>query len=82
MSTDHTEIRMRGKAVCVPSAQIDGRTVVTTGKWLKIAAVQDEELVEGETVADPESFVSQQNETRLKADIFTFSQKQPHNTPN
>ena len=45
---------MKGKAVSVPSVQIDGRTVITTGKWLKIAAVQDEELVEGETVADPD----------------------------
>ncbi|MGA3199226.1 MAG: hypothetical protein ABSD89_07440 [Halobacteriota archaeon] len=81
MSIDHTEIHVRGKAVCVPSAQIGGKTVLTTGKWLEIAAFQDEELIEGETIADPESFVSQLKDTGLNADIFTFSQKLPASTP-
>ena len=56
MPMNHTEIAIRGKVVRVPSAQIDGRTVVTTGKWLKIVAVQDEELVEAETVPNPKVF--------------------------
>lgn len=73
-----TVIHVKGKAVSVPSVQIEGRTVITTGKWLKMAAVQDEELVEGETVADPKSFVSRLKETTLNADIFTFAQKLPH----
>ena len=37
----------------VPSTEIDGRVVITTGNWLKIAAVREEELVEGDTVASP-----------------------------
>ncbi len=41
----------------VPSVEIDGRTVITTGNWLKIAAFHDEDLVEGDTVADP-AFIS------------------------
>jgi hypothetical protein len=77
----HTEIRIKGKAVFVPSAQIDGRTITIGGKWLKMAVVQDEELVEGETVADPESFVSQLKKTGLSADIFTFAQKLTDTTP-
>jgi hypothetical protein len=81
MSIDHTEIRVRGIAVPVPSAQIDGRTVITTGKWLKVATVQDEELVEGESVANPETFISQLKGTGLHADIFTFSQKLEEITP-
>jgi hypothetical protein len=81
MSAGQTEIRTRGKAVAVPSAQIDGRTVVATGKWLKIAAVREEELVEGDTVADPASFVSQLKGSGLKADIFTFAQRLPDTTP-
>ena len=52
MSVNHIEIRVKGKPVSVPSAQIDGRTVITSGRWLKIAAAQDEELIEGETVRD------------------------------
>jgi len=74
MSADHTEIHLRGKSTCVRSAQIDGRIVIATGKWLKTAAVKDEEFVEGEIVADPELFVSGLKETGLSADIFTFGQ--------
>ena len=81
MSIGHTEIGIRGKAVSVPSAQIDGRTVIATGKWLKLAAAQDEELIEGETVLDPQSFVSKLKESGLNADMFTFAQKLPDTTP-
>ncbi len=75
------EIRVKGKAVSVPSAKICGRTITTSGKWLKMAVVQDEELVEGETVGDPESFVSDLKRTGLNADIFTFAQKLTDTTP-
>ena len=81
MSTDRADIRIKGKATCVPSAQIDGRTVIATGKWLKIAAVKDEEFVEGEIVANPELFVSGLKETGLNVDIFTFAQKLPDSIP-
>jgi hypothetical protein len=76
-----TEVRIKGEAVFVPSVQISGRTVITTGKWLKIAAVQDEELVEGEMLTDPGSFVQQLKKTKLNADIFTFGQKPNDKTP-
>src|SRR5260370_14797329 len=75
MSVGQTEIRVRGKAVRVSSAQIDGRTVITNGKWLRVAGVHDEDLVEGETLTDPELFVSQLKRTGITADIFTFAQK-------
>jgi hypothetical protein len=81
MSIDRTEIRVKGKAVYVPSAQIDGRTVLSTGKWLKLAAIRDEELVEGEPVVDPDLFVSHLKEAKLNADIFTFGQKLQDATP-
>jgi hypothetical protein len=77
----HTDIRVKGKGVSVPSVQIDGRTIITTGKWLKTAVFQDEDLQEGETVADPASFVQHLKEAELKADIFTFVQKLPDTTP-
>jgi hypothetical protein len=72
---------VKGRTVCVPSVQIDGRTVISTGKWLKVAAIRHEELVEGDTVANPDLFVSQLNESALKADIFTFAQRVPDSTP-
>jgi hypothetical protein len=77
----HTEIRVKGRTVSVPSVQIDGRTVITTGKWLKLAAVQDEDLVEGELVADPASFIRRLRESQRCGDIFTFVQKLPDCIP-
>jgi hypothetical protein len=74
---DRTEIRVRGKSLQVPSVQIDGRTVITEGKWLKTAIIHDEELAEGESVRNPESFLSQLKQLRVPADIFTFAQKLP-----
>lgn len=81
MSIGHTEIRISGRTVRVLSARIDDRTVITKGKLLKIATVHDEELMEDETIADPESFISQLKEVGLNADIFTFSQNLPAITP-
>jgi hypothetical protein len=77
----HTEVRIKGEALSVPSVEIGGRTVITTGNWLRVAAVRDEELVEGETVADPESFISRVRESGLNADLFTFAQRLPDVTP-
>jgi hypothetical protein len=77
----HTEIRVKGKDASVPSVRIDGRTVIATGKWLKIAVVQDEDLTEGELLTDPASFISHLKDARMKADIFTFGQKLPNTMP-
>ena len=73
-----TEVRVKGKAVSVPSAQIQGRTVLAGGKWIEIAAVQDEELIIGETTTDPESFIAELKESGFHADIFTFAQRIPN----
>jgi hypothetical protein len=75
------EIHIKGKHFLVQSAQVDGKTVITTGKWLKVAAVRDEELIEGDTVADPESFIQQLKRCGLKADLFTFGQRVPNVAP-
>jgi hypothetical protein len=79
-SIGRTEIRVRGKSVFLPSVQIDGRTVITNGKWLKTASIQDEELLEGETITDPGLVVLRIKETGT-ADLFTFVQRLPDTTP-
>jgi hypothetical protein len=79
--TGRTEIRVKGKGLSVPSVQIDGQTVFTTAKWLSIAAVRDEELIEGQTVTNPESFISRLKASCLKADLFTFAQRLPDKAP-
>jgi len=81
LSPGQTEVRIKGKSILVPSLQIDGRPVISSGKWLKTAVVHDEELLEDETLTDAESFVSQLKRGRVNADIFTFSQRLPHTTP-
>jgi len=82
MESNMVEIRVKGETFKVQSACIDGRTVVITGKWIKMAAVMDEELVEGDTIRDPESFIPALKQTGLKADIFTFAQKLPDIKPH
>ena len=76
-----TEIRVRGKVVVVPSAQVLGRTVITTGRWPKVASVHDERLDEREFSIDQPSFVEALKQSGLKADIFTFAQKLPDIVP-
>lgn len=77
----NTEIRIKGEVLSVPSVEIHGRTLITTGKWLRVAAVRDEDLVEGDNIADAESFISRLRESGLKADLFTFAQRLPDVTP-
>ena len=75
------EIRVAGKTLYVPAAEICDRTVVVTGNWLRRAAIRDENLVEGEIVERPESFLEQLKRSRLHADILSFCQKIPDTTP-
>ena len=78
---ENIEIRIAGKTMYVPSADVCGQTVVVTGGWLRTAAVKDEELVEKQIVEDPIEFIQRLKESRLRADIFSFAQKLPEVTP-
>jgi len=68
-------IRVKGRTIAVPSIQIGDRVVIVTGKWLKVASVLDENLIEQETVADPELFILELKRSHPKVDLFTFAQK-------
>ena len=84
ISADEVEptiIRIRGKNTVVPSAEIEGRKVVVRGRFLRIAEIFDEELVEGDPVANPSVFITKLRACRLKADVFTFAQRPPAVTP-
>lgn len=80
-SIGQTEIRIKGKNVYVQAAQIQGRTIITNGRLLKMATIQDEDLAEGEIVADPQSLLRQLQELELGADIFSFPEKLPNTSP-
>jgi hypothetical protein len=78
MEPNSVEISVKGRAVSVPSLQVGGRTIVVSGKWIKIASVKDEGWLEGEDVNDPEACIKKIKQENLKADIFTFVQKLPN----
>lgn len=82
METRFTEIKVKGRAVKVPSVRIDERNVIVTGRWLRMAAVQDEALVEGTVIADPLGFISRLRAANLTVDLFTFSQKSSKGAPS
>ena len=52
LSDGTIEIKHKGKAMLVPSTCIDGRTVLASGRWIRIAAVKDEKLVAGDAIPD------------------------------
>jgi len=81
MAIDLLEIKVKGKKIKVPAICINNRTLVVTGRWIRIAAVHDEEWHEGQVVDVPEAFIEKLKESRLKADIFTFAQKIPNIKP-
>ncbi|MGO8837355.1 MAG: hypothetical protein ACLQAH_02950 [Limisphaerales bacterium] len=78
---EKAEIRIKGKTLHVPSIRMNGRTVIATGKWLKMAALQDEDFLEGQLLDDPAAFISGIKQGGLRADIFAFRQKLPDVKP-
>ncbi len=78
----YTEISVRGSTRKVLSTQVEDRTVIVTGKWIRVAAVKDENFLEGEVVSDPNRFiVNIRQHQSLSADLFTFSQPLTDPTP-
>ena len=62
-------------------AEVLSHKLVTTRRGpVRIAAIQDEEWIEGEPVAEPESFIRSWQRTS-PADIFAFARPLPHCEP-
>lgn len=76
MADSNVEVSIRGKWARFPALHVNGKTIVVKGKWLKVAFVHDEEWLESE-LEDPEMCLKKLRDhaNRLRADIFTFSQK-------
>ena len=68
-----SEFRIRGKSYLVPMRTIEGREVISVGRYPRIAMLNDEEWLEGAPVADPKRFASALQASGLPADIFTFA---------
>jgi hypothetical protein len=74
MSIESKTIASRGKTVRVPTAQVGGRTVIVSGRFLRVASIYDEAFAESD-VPEPLDFLNILGKSGLKADIFTFSEK-------
>jgi hypothetical protein len=72
-------INIRGKRTAVDSLVVDGKTIVITGKLLRIARIKDEICDNG--VRHPEAIINELRNIK-KADIFTFNQKPPETRPD
>jgi hypothetical protein len=57
-----------------------GRNIVITGRFIRLAAVHDEEWIEGDPVPEPQAFI---RDLRAKspADIFIFARPVPYSEP-
>src|SRR5437870_1118072 len=83
MGCNTVEISVRGKWTTVPAMDINGKTVIVTGRLIKMASIHDEDWLDCE-LEDPEECISRLMERAshgLKADIFTFAQKLPATIP-
>ena len=77
------EVRVRGGWSTVPSVDVNGKQVVARGKWLKMAFVRSDEMMENE-LENPELYIAKLKSDAkdvLKADVFTFAQKVPATLP-
>jgi hypothetical protein len=73
MEPAHVAVSVKGRIVNVPSAEICGRTVVVTGRPLRIARIHDEEWLDNPPLENIDAFLVSIDDAGLDADIFTFS---------
>jgi hypothetical protein len=80
-SIGRIQISVNGRWVTVPAIDVEGSVLTIEGKWIRIAALHDEEWLENE-LTNPELCISRLKELRQpRADIFTFTQKPPVTDP-
>jgi hypothetical protein len=82
-SSHSVEVRIKGRWVAVPVMRVNGNELTTKGKWLRIARIRGEEMME-KGVDDPEFYISalkRDTDHILKSDIFSFTQKLPETQP-
>jgi hypothetical protein len=70
------EISVKGKWVNVPAVECEGCAIIITGKWAKIARVNDEAWVETE-ISNPARCLETLRRSGHRCDIFTFTQLPP-----
>jgi hypothetical protein len=74
------KIRLHGRVQRLASVPIDDRLVITTGRFLRVASIYDEDLLEESSAPDLDVFLARLKDSRLDADLFTFAQHLPDTT--
>ena len=77
------EMSIGGKWFTVPAVEVNGQIIALRGEWFKTAVVHEEDYLETE-IQDPEECIrrlKEQKATRLRAHVFTFTQKLPATQP-
>src|SRR6267154_1558266 len=81
MNLSKTQVNLNGKWSEVPSIVFRERTVIVKGKWIRNASIHQEDWMEAEPVENPEIFVRELVDSKLLADIFSFSVRLPETKP-
>src|ERR1700761_1810977 len=76
------EISVLGKWVEAPALRVNDQTIIVRGKWIKMAALHNEDWIEDELL-DPTGCAAmlKKNSAQIRADILCFSQKVPETVP-
>jgi hypothetical protein len=79
---DSTEVNLAGNIRNVDTIQVQGATLVASGRYPKIAAIKDEEWQEGDLLPRLGELITDlKRHNDLEADLFTFTQKPTDPTP-
>jgi len=74
-------ISVKGKMQSAPALQFGDHIIVTTGRYLRTAEIFDAYWVESATLPDLRTVVDQLRKVDRRPDLFTFTQRVPHTTP-
>ena len=81
MNESETQVSIRGKQTYVPSLRVGNVDLITTGNWLRVTSILDEDYFDGYPLQDPERLIAGFKAQGGRADIFAFSQRVPDVTP-
>ena len=73
-------VSSRGKRREIPSILVDGKTIVVTGRRLKVAELYDAEWIDT-SVDAPDRIASALQTAPSRPDVFTFAQRLPDTEP-
>jgi hypothetical protein len=78
MRTEKNVAYYKGRPIVFDSVQIEGKTFVSKGKYIKIVSLKHEWFND---INDPEDIIKQLSRSEICPDIFTFIQRLPEINP-